>query len=143
MRRHYAMLRYGAPDLRLLTGADGEATRIRARFEDNDHTLLIDLSGATNASVRAGLARAAETLAAHDLYESREPANDAGQASDARYNKWKAAVDFGKHVCPTLTQNRCAAVIMFAVALCNLNWATISGAFFGHSWVSLASRAQT
>ena len=60
VEHNYCLIRYGSPDRRRMTDADKAAARISAHFENDDHTIVIDLSNAMNGAVAAAKACSAE-----------------------------------------------------------------------------------
>lgn len=123
--RAYCLVRYGRPDLRLMTGPDRAAAKLSAHFE-GEHTLVVDMSHAMNGSMAAARARAMERVADGEtinLFEVPAADNDhGGEKVGGNYGKWNAAADTVKHVANRLSPGAITAVLMFGVAMFAAGW---------------------
>lgn len=126
--RQYCLIRHGKDDRRLMTDADKAALKIGARFENNNRTLLIDLSQAMNGNIAAARLRAMELSAGApaDLFGNLHADNDdAAEKGTAEYGKWHAAADVGKSIVNRLSSISLASVLMAAVVIGGIAWTCV------------------
>lgn len=128
VERQYCLIRYGTDDRRLMTDADKAAVKVNARFENNDRTLLVDLSQAMNGNIAAARLRAMELSAGApaDLFGNLHADNDdAAEKGKAEYGKWHAAADVGKSIVNRLSSISLASVLMAAVVIGGIAWTCV------------------
>lgn len=123
--RQYCLIRYGKDDLRLMTDGDKAAVKLRARFENNNRTLLVDLSQTMNANIAAAHLRAMELASAPTavMFSDLHADNDAKAEHDKKeFGKWHAASDVGKAIVNRLPTMALSAVLLAAVVVSGVVW---------------------
>jgi hypothetical protein len=123
--RQYCLIRYGMDDRRLMKDADKAAVKLNARFENNNRTLLVDLSHAMNGNIAAARLRAMELAAnpAPDMFGALHADNDdTAEKGKTEYGKWHAAADVGKSIVNRLPSMAIATVLLAAVVVGGIAW---------------------
>ena len=126
--RQYCLLRYGKDDLRLMTAADKHAVKPDAWFENNSHTLVVDLSRAMNGNVAAARLRATDIAngSAAELFDEVPASDDrATEKTKTEYGKWHAAADVGKSIVNRLSPKSLHSVLLIAVAIGSIAWTCV------------------
>lgn len=127
--RQYCLIRHGKDDRRLMTAADKAAVKIGARFENNNRTLLVDLSGAMNANIAAARLRAMEISAGAsanlfgEVHGDRDHTEETGKEE---YGKWRAGADVGKSIVKRLPWMALMAVLLAGVVVAGLAWTSVN-----------------
>ena len=124
---NYCLIRYGSPDRRRMTDADRMAVRISAHFENDNHTIVIDLSNAMNGTAAAARARAAELRCggnAH-LFDGLLAAND--DADAPKESVGRALREIGTAIVNRLSPACITCILLAGVVSFAVGWTCVGG----------------